>query len=217
MDKSIEKYKARRDARLKKRLDEFEENDHPRDENGRFTSGGGGRMKSGPNRAIPAKNLPPKEDTPLRNGVRDVKPKKEGAGKVARRKSGRKATHTPEEFGLYRNSAGEVVGTGGAKFTDKIYDKLYKEVQGHPVARERYEHYTRRYGKRPSEAVVEALQDAGYFGKETRANRVKPATETSWEEGKMKAPPAEAKKDFVEPKMSINDILKRAGVESGKK
>ena len=87
MDESIKKFKQRRDARLKKRLDEFEENDHPRDENGRFTSGGGGRMKSGPNRAIPAKNLPPKETTPLRNGARIVRGTKgvgaEGRGKGA--------------------------------------------------------------------------------------------------------------------------------------
>ena len=42
MDKSVEEFRMRRDARLKKRLDEFKEGDHPRDENGRFTSGGGG-------------------------------------------------------------------------------------------------------------------------------------------------------------------------------
>lgn len=42
MDDAVKKYKARRDARLKKRLDEFNENDHPRDGNGRFASGGGG-------------------------------------------------------------------------------------------------------------------------------------------------------------------------------
>lgn len=42
MDKTIEKFWARRDARMKERMDaKFEENDHPRDENGRFTSGGG--------------------------------------------------------------------------------------------------------------------------------------------------------------------------------
>lgn len=46
MDNAIERYKARRDARLKKRLDEFKEGDHPRDENGKFTSGGGGGGQS---------------------------------------------------------------------------------------------------------------------------------------------------------------------------
>ena len=43
MDIAVEKYKQRRDARIKKRMDEFSENDHPRDENGRFTSGGGAK------------------------------------------------------------------------------------------------------------------------------------------------------------------------------
>ena len=38
----IERYKKRREERLKKRMDGFNENDHPRDENGRFVSGGGG-------------------------------------------------------------------------------------------------------------------------------------------------------------------------------
>ena len=49
MDKTVEKYKRRRDARVKARMDSFNENDHPRDENGRFTSGGGGKSagKSG--------------------------------------------------------------------------------------------------------------------------------------------------------------------------
>lgn len=42
MDDVVKKYKIRRDARLKARMDEFNENDHPRDENGRFASGGGG-------------------------------------------------------------------------------------------------------------------------------------------------------------------------------
>ena len=37
---AIEKYRARRAKRMSARTDEFEENDHPRDENGRFTSGG---------------------------------------------------------------------------------------------------------------------------------------------------------------------------------
>lgn len=46
MDDSVKKYFERRDARLKKRMDaEFREGDHPRDENGRFTSGGGGKGK----------------------------------------------------------------------------------------------------------------------------------------------------------------------------
>lgn len=47
MDNAINKYKQRRDARIKKRMDAFEESDHPRDENGRFTSGGGSEKKSG--------------------------------------------------------------------------------------------------------------------------------------------------------------------------
>ena len=41
MDKAVKKYRVRRDARIKKRMDAWEEGDHPRDENGRFTSGGG--------------------------------------------------------------------------------------------------------------------------------------------------------------------------------
>ena len=42
MDNAVEKYRQRRDERIRKRMDEFKENDHPRDESGRFTSGGGG-------------------------------------------------------------------------------------------------------------------------------------------------------------------------------
>ena len=44
---AVEKYRQRRDARIKKRMDDFKENDHPRDENGRFTSGGGAKKAKG--------------------------------------------------------------------------------------------------------------------------------------------------------------------------
>lgn len=49
MDKSVEKYRMRRDERIKERQKRFDwdENDHPRDENGRFSSGGGGKSSKG--------------------------------------------------------------------------------------------------------------------------------------------------------------------------
>lgn len=42
---AVEKYRQRRDARIKKRMDDFEESKHKRDEHGRFVSGGGGSEK----------------------------------------------------------------------------------------------------------------------------------------------------------------------------
>lgn len=46
---AVEKYKRRREERMKERRNRFdwEENDHPRDENGRFSSSGGGEANSG--------------------------------------------------------------------------------------------------------------------------------------------------------------------------
>ena len=41
MDNAVIKYRQRRDARMKKRMDDFEEGKHKRDEHGRFVSGGG--------------------------------------------------------------------------------------------------------------------------------------------------------------------------------
>ena len=59
---AVEKYRVRRDVRLKKRMDEFNENDHPRDENGRFASGGGsGDLKKRQAEAISKMN-PAKDD-----------------------------------------------------------------------------------------------------------------------------------------------------------
>lgn len=68
MDETVKKFRDRRDARLKKRLDEFKEGDHPRDENGRFTSGGGSGASSGPNKVVPAKN-PEKKGSASQNKV----------------------------------------------------------------------------------------------------------------------------------------------------
>lgn len=47
MDNAVLKYQKRRDARIKKRMDDFEENKHKRDENGRFVSGGGSSEPKG--------------------------------------------------------------------------------------------------------------------------------------------------------------------------
>ena len=69
MDEAVKEFRARRDERIKKRMDDFKEGNHPRDENGRFTSGG--RKSSGPNKVIPAKNLEKKESV-SRNIVRKV-------------------------------------------------------------------------------------------------------------------------------------------------
>ena len=46
---AVEKYKRRREERMKERRNRFdwEENDHPRDENGRFSSSGGSKANSG--------------------------------------------------------------------------------------------------------------------------------------------------------------------------
>ena len=54
MNDVVKKYMERRDARLKARMDEFNENDHPRDENGRFTSGGGGEAAAQPKKTAGA-------------------------------------------------------------------------------------------------------------------------------------------------------------------
>lgn len=57
----VEAYRKRRDWRLARRgirLDDFNENDHPRDENGRFTSGGsGGEQKPKQNKAADGKRI----------------------------------------------------------------------------------------------------------------------------------------------------------------
>jgi len=49
----IEKFRKRRASRILSRLDaKFEESDHPRDENGRFTSGGGSGKKADEPQAV---------------------------------------------------------------------------------------------------------------------------------------------------------------------
>lgn len=75
MDESIKKFKQRRDARLKKRLDDewiTIKGTHVMVDDDKNITKGPERLKSGANRAVPAKNLPPKESTPLRNGSRVV-------------------------------------------------------------------------------------------------------------------------------------------------
>ena len=74
MDDSVKKYKIRRKERVKKRLDDFTEGDHPRDESGRFSSGGGGKKVSNKNLAVRVENLPRKIGAP-KNGVVRIKKK----------------------------------------------------------------------------------------------------------------------------------------------
>lgn len=116
MDKTVEKYLKRRDARLKKRTDEFNENDHPRDENGRFASGGA-------NRAVPAKDLPKKEATPF-NEARVVRGKE-----------------TKGTEGLKSSEKSSGVESGGSrprpktkieimKNSKKMYEKAQNEIGG---------------------------------------------------------------------------------------
>lgn len=47
MDDSVIRYQKRRDVRMKKRADAFEEGKHKRDENGRFVSTGGSEKNTG--------------------------------------------------------------------------------------------------------------------------------------------------------------------------
>ena len=62
MEDSVKRYRQRRDERIKKRMDaDFREGDHPRDKNGRFASGGGGKGK-----VIKSKSVSwPEENAPM--------------------------------------------------------------------------------------------------------------------------------------------------------
>ena len=84
MDDVVKKYKIRRDARIKKRMDDewiTIKGTHVMVDDDKKITKGPERLKSGPNRVAPAKNLPSKESTPLRNGSRTVSSKK-GSGET---------------------------------------------------------------------------------------------------------------------------------------
>lgn len=125
MDKSIERYRERRDARLKKRLDDewitIKGTHVMVDDDKKITKGPENlkKMSSGSNKAIPAKNLSAKESTPLRNGSRTVSSKK-GSGEAP--STGVKETNGEYEKIPYRARA------AGGKYATPEENKQRRET-----------------------------------------------------------------------------------------
>jgi len=109
VDDAVNKYRARRDERLRKRTDEFEENKHPRDENGQFKSSGGSKDRV---------KRPRMTKEELTNKIAEKLNKKwEEAGYrqnsfVLDMKSGNKITVTPKRGSVSRTSGRWYRGSG---------------------------------------------------------------------------------------------------------